>query len=133
MQNEYNFIHITGWTRGGTTLCKRSFITFKDIWVAPHEPQPDYVVPKEVTGKNIIVKNPKGGHWIQGWLNRGAKVVYIIRDPRDKIASDWDPKDTNLYKGERMLMPSGQQLLSVHQQGLYDYIRDFDEFVKLNG
>ena len=124
--NEYKFIHIAGWTKGGTTFCKRCFITFRDTWVAPSEPSPDYVVPSEITAKNIVVKHPGGGHHIQEWLERGARVMYLIRDPRDKIASGWSPEDKNMYKGDRLIMSSGQQLFSPDQQ-LFEYIRDFDD------
>ncbi len=86
---EHRYIHITGFAKGGTTFAKRCFRAFKDTWVAPEEPKPDFVVPEEVTARNIVVKSPGGGTQTKAWLERGAKVMYLLRDPRDKIASEW--------------------------------------------
>lgn len=94
MEGHQHF-HIQGGKRTGTTLMKNLMICFKDTWVCPLETGPfglmalpDYEIPTNIRHKNIVTKQPATGHTTE-LLQRGAKVISMIRDPRDVMTSVW--------------------------------------------
>jgi len=84
-----NIIFISGFPRSGTTLLQVSFQAFSNVWVSPGEKGLNYVFPPQERQRYawLVVKMPCGGQSVAGWKKRGAEVVFVIRDPRDRISS----------------------------------------------
>lgn len=90
-----NHIHITGVSRTGTTLMKNLFRCFKGTIVTPAETLPDLSMHFQWSNskrrellhntKDLIITKQPGGATLTRYP--GLRVVYMIRDPRDLLAS----------------------------------------------
>jgi len=94
MKGKQHF-HIQGGKRTGTTLMKNLMVCFEDTWVCPLETGPfglqalpDYEIPTNIRQTNIVTKQP-AVTFTKELLQRGAKIISMIRDPRDVMTSVW--------------------------------------------
>jgi len=125
---EHRYLYIAGWGKGGSTFTKRCFTCFKDTWVAPGEPNATFIAPTGVTESNIVVKQASGHQKIREWLDRGVKVLYVIRDPRDRIASRW--LGGNNQPANMVTLDSGHSVIK-HELLQLEFINAFEEFAPL--
>lgn len=81
--------HISGFPRSGTTLLQLSFQSFSNVYVLPGEHNIYIQPPRVVRQFNYVwvSKFPCSGRQITSWQRRGAQVIFLARDPRDRISS----------------------------------------------
>ncbi len=85
-------IHVVGFKRGGTTLMQQLFRCFKDTWVYDSGGIHiwDVSIPDNVTASTVVSKFSKDAYFVDQCLETpGAQIVYMIRDPRDTLTSQF--------------------------------------------
>lgn len=108
--SKVNYICIVGWARGGTTLVQNLCSCFKDVWIATGgEGGSKRIlwdgVPSGITESNIVLKTHYNQFDRDGLFQAqelaGGKIIFLIRDPRDTVASnlntnsDWNSLQKN--------------------------------------
>lgn len=98
-----NYVLILGWARGGTTLMKNLFSCFKDTWLSSlgEGDSRRFLLegaPSEVAESNIVLKCHYNQFDRDGLFQArelcGGKIIFLIRDPRDTVASNLNTGST---------------------------------------
>ena len=89
---DLQYIHITGFSRSGTTLLSNLFRCYEDTFVAPGENARIRMNPKlKLHNRTTVTKLPMDALDTEAMLRLIDKVdthvVYMIRDPRDWLTS----------------------------------------------
>lgn len=101
-----NHIHIVGFKRSGTTLMHQLFRCFKDTWVtdAGGVHLWDVKVPPTVTASNVVSKYTKDAlHMDRCLAVPHTKLLYMIRDPRDTLASRFRGREGYASNPEKLV------------------------------